>query len=218
MKNPLNIQPIRVWSMLLLLLSSLCALAQTPNASLSGVVKDAGGQGVSGVKLTLRNSATGTDRSTLSDDAGRYHLANLDPGNYELRAEREGFSTEVREGMVLSVGSSLVMDVILHSGQTKEVIVASQKAPLIEANKAELSRVVSQDSIDSLPILGRNFVDFAKLSSGVGQGRENTGGGAQHQNSRGWRGQLANLYRTAPRYSFAGGGAGVPRVEQHRSG
>ena len=175
MRNPFNFQ--RVW-IILLLFSNLCALAQTPNASLSGVVKDAGGQGVSGVKITLRNSATGTDRSAVSDDAGRYHLANLDPGNYELRAEREGFSTEIREGVVLSVGGSLVMDVVLHTGQTKEVIVASQKAPLIEPNKAELSRVVSQDSIDSLPILGRNFVDFAKLSSAVGQGRENTGGGA----------------------------------------
>src|SRR5207249_1011798 len=121
---------------------------------------------------------TGANRSALTDDEGRYHLANIDPGNYELRAEREGFNTEVRAGMVLSVGSSLVMDVVLHAGQAKEVVVATQKAPLIEPDKAELSRVVNEDAIDSLPILGRNFVDFAKLSSAVGRGRENVGGGA----------------------------------------
>src|SRR5437588_10326247 len=169
---------LRFCAVFILLITAMCAFAQTPAASLAGAIRDGGGQGLSNAKLTLRNNATGTSRSTLTDDEGRYHLANVDPGNYELRAEREGFSTEIRAGVVLSVGSSLVMDVVLHPGQAKEVVVATQKAPLIEPDKAELSRVVNEDSIASLPILGRNFVDFAKLSSGVGQGRENVGGGA----------------------------------------
>src|SRR5437016_464388 len=179
MTNRFIAQPaLRFCGVLVLLITAICASAQTPAASLAGAIRDGGGQGLSNVKLTLRNNATGTNRSTLTDDEGRYHLANVDPGNYELRAEREGFSTEIRAGVVLSVGSSLVMDVVLHPGQAKEVVVATQKAPLIEPDKAELSRVVNEDSIASLPILGRNFVDFAKLSSGVGQGRENVGGGA----------------------------------------
>src|SRR5947209_7654237 len=179
MTKPMTGQRARyLCSALVLLLIAVCAPAQTPTASVSGVVRDGAGQGAANVKVTLRNNATGTSRSTATDSEGRYHLANVDPGNYELRAEREGFSTELREGLVLSVGSSAVMDLVLHTGQAREVVVAAQKPSLIEPEKAELSRVVNQDSIDSLPILGRNFVDFAKLSSSVGQGRENVGGGA----------------------------------------
>src|SRR2546423_4422890 len=161
MTNRFTVQKaLRLCGALLIWMMALCAVAQTPAASLSGIVRDSGGQGVSNVKLTLRNAATGTNRSALTDDEGRYHLANIDPGNYELRAEREGFNTEVRAGMVLSVGRSLVMDVVLHAGQAKEVAVATQKAPLIEPDKAELSRVVNEDAIESLASLGRNFVEF----------------------------------------------------------
>jgi len=72
------------------------------------------------------------------------------------------------------------------------------EVPLIEASKAELSRVVTATEIESLPISGRNFVDFVKMSSGVVNGRENVGGGAFKEPDVGV-GSAA-----APRLSFAG--------------
>src|SRR5262249_62242204 len=73
--------------------------------------------------------------------------------------------------------SSTVIDVALEVGNFNEVVEVKEEEPLVETTKAEMSRVVNQQSIESLPIIGRNFVDFAKLSSGVAPGRENTGGG-----------------------------------------
>lgn len=163
--------------MLVILLLGLYAHGQTPTASVSGVVRDDNNGAISRVRITVRNAATGTSRITLTDDQGRYRLVNLDPGTYELRAEHEGFTGEKNE-LVLTVGSSVVLDLALHSGEVHEMVILVQKTTLIDPTKAELSRVVTQRSIDSLPILGRNFVDFTKLSSGVAQGRENTGGGA----------------------------------------
>lgn len=186
---------LSAFSMMLL---CVYASAQTPTASLSGVIQDEGHSSVSGVKITLRNTATDGSRSTLTDDQGRYHLANLDPGTYELRAEREGFISAVKSELTLTVGSSFVMDLTLHSGRVSETVVVTQKNPLVEPTKAELSRVVTARSIDSLPILGRNFVDFAKLSSAVAQGRENVGGGAFKEPDMGV-GPAA-----APRLTFGG--------------
>jgi outer membrane receptor protein involved in Fe transport len=79
-----------------------------------------------------------------------------------------------------------------------EVVEIKQEEPLIEPTKAELSRVVNERSIESLPIIGRNFVDFVKLSSGVAPGRENTGGGAFKEPDAGV-GSAA-----APRLTFGG--------------
>ena len=70
--------------------------------------------------------------------------------------------------------------------------------PLVEATNTDLSRVVGEREIESLPNIGRNFVDFVKLSSGVAIGRENIGGGPFKEPDTGV-GAAA-----APRLSFGG--------------
>jgi hypothetical protein len=180
------------------LLVSAVALGQTTTATLSGVVKDASGALVPDVKITARNAATGATRDTRTDSEGRYSLTNLGPGQYEVRAERAGFKTAAQSGVVLTVGGATVLDMTVQIGEVTEVVEVKQEEPLIEPTKAELSRVVNERSIESLPIIGRNFVDFAKLSSGVAPGRENTGGGAFKEPDTGV-GSAA-----APRLTFGG--------------
>jgi len=79
-----------------------------------------------------------------------------------------------------------------------EEVTVRTEPPLIEPGKVGLSRVVTTREIESLPISGRNFVDFVKLSSGVALGRENVGGGAFKEPDVGV-GSAA-----APRLSFGG--------------
>jgi len=183
---------------LMALLVSAVALGQTTTATLSGVIKDASGALVPDVKVTARNAATGATRDTRTDSEGRYSLTNLGPGQYEVRAERTGFKTAAQSGVILTVGGATVLDLIVQIGEVTEVVEVKQEEPLIEPTKAELSRVVNERSIESLPIIGRNFVDFAKLSSGVAPGRENTGGGAFKEPDAGV-GSAA-----APRLTFGG--------------
>jgi hypothetical protein len=174
------------------------AVGQTPTATLSGVVRDSSGGVIPNAKITLKSSTKGTVRETSTDDQGRYNLPGMEPGTYELRAEQTGFSTEVQSNVVLTVGGSLVVDVTLKVGSTNNVVTVTDEEPLIETTKAEVSNVVNEQSIESLPIIGRNFVDFAKLSSGVALGRENTGGGAFKEPDAGV-GSAA-----APRLTFGG--------------
>ncbi|HKC89384.1 MAG TPA: carboxypeptidase-like regulatory domain-containing protein, partial [Blastocatellia bacterium] len=183
---------------LMALLASAVALGQTPTATLSGVVRDASGALVPNVKITAKNASTGATRDTMTDSEGRYSLTNLGPGQYEVRAERAGFKTAAQSGVILTVGGAAVLDLTIQIGEVSEIVEVKQEEPLIEPTKAELSRVVNERSIESLPIIGRNFVDFAKLSSGVAPGRENTGGGAFKEPDTGV-GSAA-----APRLTFGG--------------
>jgi outer membrane receptor protein involved in Fe transport len=180
------------------LFASVIALGQTTTATLSGVVKDATGAVVTDVKVTARNAATGATRDARTDSDGRYSLINLGPGQYDVRAERAGFKTAAQSGVILNVGGATVLDLTIQIGEVSEVVEVKQEEPLIEPAKAELSRVVNERSIESLPIIGRNFVDFAKLASGVAPGRENTGGGAFKEPDAGV-GSAA-----APRLTFGG--------------
>jgi hypothetical protein len=174
------------------------ALAQTATSTLSGVVHDESGAILSGVTLTARNLATGATRRISSDEGGRYSVAGLAPGDYELRAELTGFATVTRSGIVLTVAGNAVQDVTMGLSQRAEEITVVVTEPLVEVTSTDLSRVVGERDIESLPNIGRNFVDFVKLSSGVAIGRENIGGGPFKEPDTGV-GAAA-----APRLSFGG--------------
>src|SRR5262245_61498777 len=179
------------------LLATPVASGQTTTATLSGVIRDATGAVVTEAKISVTNINTGATRETNTNGVGRYNLTNLGPGQYEVRAERDGFRA-AQSNVTLTIGGAAILDLTLQIGNMSEVVQVKQEAPLIEPTKAEVSRVVNEQTIESLPIIGRNFVDFAKLSSGVAPGRENTGGGAFKEPDTGV-GSAA-----APRLTFGG--------------
>jgi outer membrane receptor protein involved in Fe transport len=179
-------------------LSTILISAQTTTATLSGTVRDQSGAAVPGARLNLRNKANGIIRSGATDHQGRYSLSTLDSGIYELRVEQKAFKTLVLSGLVLMVGGSVVADMTLLVGNISEQIVVESREPLINPQNLQISRVVVSQEIDSLPISGRNFVDFVKLSSGIASGRENVGGGSFKEPD-------AGVGATAvPRLSFGG--------------
>jgi hypothetical protein len=172
--------------------------AQISTATLSGIVLDPSGAVVGQAILTLTNSSTGVSRKATADNQGRYSFADVDPGIYALRVEHPGFKVVDEKDVELTVGGFRQLDVSLQVGAISESVEVTAEPPLIEASSPNLSRVVDQRSIESLPILGRNFMNFAELSSGVAPGRENQGGGAFKEPDTGV-GQAA-----APRLSFGG--------------
>jgi Carboxypeptidase regulatory-like domain len=174
------------------------ASAQTAAGTIAGTIRDSTGAVVPGVTVATRNLATGASRTAVTDQQGRYRIANIEPGDYELRATLSSFRTAMRSSVTVAVGGTTETDLEMTVGNVSEVVTVQTDAPLIESSKVDLSRVVSTQEIESLPISGRNFVDFVKLSSGVALGRENVGGGAFKEPDVGV-GSAA-----APRLSFGG--------------
>ncbi len=181
-----------------LLLVAIGICAQTPTATLSGVVRDQQKGIIPGAAVKVRHIATGKTRTILTDNAGRYSFTNLEPGSYELRVEASGYKVALKSGLTLSVGGALVADISMSVGELTEQVTIEEREPLIEPNGAGLSRVIETEEIESLPNIGRNFVDFVKLSSGVTLGRENITPGVFKEPDVGV-GAVA-----APRLSFAG--------------
>ena len=83
----------------------LCQLliAQYNLASLGGVVVDPTGGAVPNAKVSIRNTGTGLTRTVTAGENGAFVLLALPVGAYNLTVEKTGFSTHVREGILLTV-------------------------------------------------------------------------------------------------------------------
>jgi len=142
------------------------AWAQTA-ATISGVVVDANRAVLPGVTVTARNTGTALARTVVTGAEGRYVIAGLPPGTYELRAELSGFRPHVRKEMQLTVAQSLVLNIILEVGGLTEEITVTGDTPVINTSSAELSYLVGSEAIQQLPLNGRNYTDLALLQPGV---------------------------------------------------
>ncbi|MCW5977639.1 MAG: TonB-dependent receptor [Bryobacteraceae bacterium] len=150
------------------LIASLAgALAQERTGSIAGVVKDQTGAAIQGAAIQVRNEATGREKRVTTDLQGFYRAASLDPGRYEVTAEKPGFRTSTHQDVLLELDRNAVVNHTLLVGDLSERVVVVGEARLVEATPSAISNVVDSKTIEELPLNGRDFVQLATLQSGV---------------------------------------------------
>lgn len=143
----------------------------TVQAQLNGSIVDQSGGAVAKAVVNLREVDTNSQYSTTSSGVGYYIFTNVRPGNYELTASFPGFAKYTQTGIVLGVGQIATIDISLKVAAAGQQIVVNTQTPVIEPTRTEISQVITTQQIQSLPISGRLFTDFALLSPGVATGR-----------------------------------------------
>src|SRR6266404_2691339 len=76
--------------------------SQTHLGTVFGTITDPTGAVIVGAQVTVSSVSTGLKRSALSDMKGQYHVLGLPTGKYTVSIDKEGFQTEIREGIVIS--------------------------------------------------------------------------------------------------------------------
>ena len=149
-----------------LLLSATLARA-LPVGSGVGVVKDATGAVVRGARLTLLRLSTNALYTGTSDENGSFQFGELPPDTYRLTVEALGFKRATLSQIVVLVDQGSRMDVTLQPGNVTETINVDSGAPLIETEANTLSNVVDTQTISTMPLNSRNFLDLALLTPGA---------------------------------------------------
>src|SRR5262249_53966374 len=122
---------------------------------------------VPGATVTATNLATGLARSGSSNSDGVYRIPLLPPGVYDVKIEVNGFNSQIKRGVTLTVGQTLTLNFDLTLGGPKESIFVETDDPLVETERTHQASTITQRPINNLPINGRNFLDFARLTPGV---------------------------------------------------
>ena len=122
---------------LLLLLTADFVYSQAVNATLLGTVTDSSGAVVVGAIVTVTNPQTNFTRSATTNNAGNYSFPALLPGVYNVRAEMQGFQSELRSGVELQVQQVARMDFQFRVGAVNETVEVSGGAPLLATENAQ---------------------------------------------------------------------------------
>lgn len=141
--------------------------AQTLDTGFLGRVVDSSGAVVPGASVMVTAVSTGTIHSAQTSATGDYQVHYLTPGAYNIQVQKQGFQTERRANIPLSLDQMARVDFTLQLGAVQQTISVTGAAPLLQTQSATLGEVVTTRRIVNLPLNGRQFDDLAVLTPGA---------------------------------------------------
>ncbi|MBO0724401.1 MAG: TonB-dependent receptor, partial [Blastocatellia bacterium] len=173
------------------------------HVNFEGVVMDSSGNVIAGVRVFVRQSGVGAERSTRTDREGRYRFTTLSPGVYELRVEAGGFQIE-RHGQISAIaGATIRHDFKLTPAaiEAQITIDAAATPATVDTARTVVGGTVTKEQIDSLPVESRNPLGLIFTLPGVAPPALSVGDLAE--------GDVKDDFRSAPEesgvFSLTGG-------------
>jgi len=141
-----------------------------PAAALRGTVNTQNGAALVGatVKLT-RMALTGAPETAETDENGHYEFLNLEPGDYSIFVEGEGFKG-IERSVLLKAGEQKIQDFSLAIEAVSEKVVVSSSATIISTESASAPvAVVTNTQLITLPTSQEKVKEVIPLTPGVVQ-------------------------------------------------
>jgi len=160
------------------LLLPVAASAQQ-DSSIAGLVSDTSGGVLPGVTVEATSPALLTgSRTAFTDGEGRYNITPLPPGTYSITFGLPGFSTVLREDIVLSSGFTAAINANMQVGGIEETITVTGASPLVDVQNVRQQTRVTNELRAALPSGGNGLMAVTKLVPGMTNGTDQGGGGA----------------------------------------
>ena len=140
------------------------AWAQISTGTIVGVVEDATGAVIPNAQVTLRQTATGDSRQTVTTGGGEFNVPFLQVGPYSVTVAAGGFKTRTLSGISLRVDQTVNLRVALEVGAASEVVEVTAAAPLVDSATSSLGQVIENKAIVDMPLNGRNPFALGLLS------------------------------------------------------
>src|SRR6478752_5071323 len=187
---------VRCFVLLVILFAPVVASAQT--SAISGTVRDASGGVLPGVTVEVSSPALiEKTRSTVTSGSGTFSIVSLRPGTYSVKFELPGFSTIIREGVVLTSDFTATINADLKVGALEETLTVTGESPIVDTSNITQRVVMTAEVRDALPT-GRNIQAVGIMIPGTSIAAG--GGGALSRDVGG----SGNLQQSPPQYRGSG--------------
>lgn len=143
-------------------------LAQSSAASgrIEGTIVDVSGALIASASVTVRSVTAKTSVAQQSDSTGHFGFLSIAPGHYDISIEKSGFHSTIVHDVTVNVGTTTTLRPQLTIGAMETKVTVTAEA-LVDVTQSALATVIDRQNIDSLPLNGRNFTDFALLTPGA---------------------------------------------------
>ena len=156
------------WLALMLVLGlHSTAFAQTGAATITGLLTDQSGAAAPGVAVTATNQATNVAYTAVSNSSGNYTITSVPLGIYVVKAELSGFKTSTTKPFQLEAKQIARLDLKLALGALEDKVEVTAEAPVLQTESATVGEVISGNTVQSLPLNGRNTGQLALLLPGA---------------------------------------------------
>src|SRR5882762_2845670 len=116
----------KMWKLAVLLclfaLVDVDAWGQAIFATLTGVVSDPSGSVISGAKVVLKETQSGSARETITNGEGYFTFASVPVGTYGMTVEAAGFQLYKADGITLGGGERRNVNAALAVGTASQTI------------------------------------------------------------------------------------------------
>jgi hypothetical protein len=153
--------------LVVLMLVSVCAYAQTFRGNLAGIVTDSSDATITNAAVSLESPVNGLKRATVSSTGGGFLFAELPVGLYTLTVTMPGFEVRKVDNVEVSVSKTTALTVQLGVARQQEVVKVAASQVSLETTSSDLAVVVDTKTVSDLPINGRDFRQLLKMAPGV---------------------------------------------------
>src|SRR4051812_12781428 len=168
----------------LTLLGSACLFAQVTTSSMTGTIKDAGGQPLAGATITATHQPSGTRYTTISQTNGNFTIANMRPGGpYLVEVSFVGFEAGKYDEINLQLAEAYVLNAILDKSNAalENVVVSTvNRNSVLNANRKGAVTNIGSREIQRLPSITRSINDMTRMTPQANG--TSIGGGNYRQN------------------------------------
>ena len=134
------------------------AHAQATRGTILGTITDQTGAALPGATVTATETRTNVSHNTVTNETGNFTFPNIPDGIYNIKAEIQGFKTVVREGIRLTVNTSIRVDLALGVGELSETVTVSGETPLLQTDRTDTGRTLESIQVTAMPLsFNRNF-------------------------------------------------------------
>jgi hypothetical protein len=141
--------------------------AQTGAASITGLVTDQSGAAAPGATVTATSQTTNVEYTGTSNSAGNYTIATLPVGSYVVKAALSGFKTATWKAVALEAKQIARLDFKLEVGALEDTVEVVDQPPVLQTESSTVGEVLSGNTVQSLPLNGRNVGQLALLLPGT---------------------------------------------------
>ena len=167
----MHIQPVVcrgcVLTLALTALLSAPVYAQVDTGTISGTVKDESGGVLPGATVTITHEGQALTLTSVTRGDGTYIFTPIRTGAYLIEIEFPGFSKGVRRGITVGIQEQVRVDFVLQRGAISEQVLVTADSPVLQTGSGSVGETLKSDTIENLPVNGRDYTVLARLTAGV---------------------------------------------------